>query len=90
MVRKDVIRSVSERTGYHAYVCEPIVKETFKVIFDELAAHGYVNIINFGTFYVHDKAETTYYNPLTQEPTVIEARRYPRFRYAPALKDAVK
>ena len=71
-------------------VCSHIIKETFKTVFDELAAHGYVNIVHFGTFYVWDKAETTYYNPLTQEPTTVAPRRYPGFRPADALKDAIK
>lgn len=61
----------------------------FEVISDELKEGGEVRLVNFGTFLVTERKETTGRNPRTGEPINIPASKQPKFRAGKVLKDAV-
>lgn len=90
MNRKGLTRTVARKSDYTFAQCDEIIRLAFQVITGELNGHGHVMIPNFGTFYVEEKDTTIYHNPVTGKETIIAARKYPKFRSAPALKDAVK
>lgn len=91
MTRKDLIEVVARKTDQPEMVCEEIIKATFAAITNELAGYGFVTIPKFGTFYISEKKARAYVNPLnTEEATVVSARKYPKFRTASALKEAVR
>lgn len=83
-------RNMWKPSKFYRTDCEYIVDTVFKIIADELAGHGSIRIPNFGLFYVEDKSARTYKNPLTGEETFVDTRKYPKFKSADALKDAVK
>jgi len=86
MVRSQLIRETSLRTGYNQTVCGEIICEMFEVIAAELEAYGSVHIPNFGVFDTYDKKPTRVRKPDTRELLEIESRKYPRFIPADALK----
>lgn len=90
MNRKNLIRTVARKSDYTFAQCDEIIRLALQVITGELNGHGYVMLPNFGTFYVEEKGRTVYRNPITKKETIVAARKYPKFRAAPALKDAVK
>ena len=50
MLRSELIRETSLRTGYTQIVCGEIIRELFDIMSDELEAHGSIHIPNFGVF----------------------------------------
>lgn len=90
MNKKDLVRSVWKRAdGYTLKQCREIIDFTFDVIFDELEAHGSVNIPNFGTFYVADRTGRTYHNNFTGLSSEVPTRPYPKFKASEWLKEQV-
>lgn len=89
MLRSELIRETSLRTGYTQIVCSEIIRELFDIITDELEAHGSLHIPNFGVFDVYDKKQTNKRMPDTGEILEIDAKKYPRFKPADALKEKV-
>ncbi len=59
------------------------------LIAGELAAGGKVSIGGFGTFESRERAARAGRNPRTGEAITIAAKRYPAFKAAKGLKDAV-
>lgn len=91
MTRKELIEVVARKTDKPETVCEDVIKATFAAIANELTGYGFVTIPKFGTFYVSEKKARAYTNPLnTEETTVVSERKYPKFRTASALKEAVR
>lgn len=90
MTRKQLIEVVSRKTGQSEELCGEIIRAAFAAITHELNGHGHVSIPKFGVFYVEDAKDRVYVQPKTKKKTTIKARKYPKFRSAPALKDAVK
>lgn len=89
MLRSELIRETSLRTGYTQIVCGEILRELFDIMSDELEAHGSIHIPNFGVFDVYDKRATSKKMPDTGEIIAIDAKKYPRFRPADTLKEKV-
>lgn len=89
IVRKELIRETSLRTGYTQVVCGEIIKEAFEVITAELEAHGSVQLPNFGVFDVYDKKATRVRKPDTGEVLMVEGKKYPKFIPAELLKEKV-
>lgn len=89
MVRKQLIRETSLRTGYSQRVCAEIIKESFEVMCAELEAHGFVQVPNFGVFDVYDKKPTRVRMPDTGEVITVDSKKYPRFMPAESLKERV-
>lgn len=89
MVRKELIRETSLRTGYTQIVCGEIIREMFDVITAELEAHGSVQIPNFGVFDVYDRKATNVRIPDTGEIVKVSKKKYPRFIPADLLKEKV-
>ena len=89
MYIEDLAREVSARCGYVHRDCLQIIRETFKVIGDELEGHGSVSIHNFGKFDVYERKARKYAKPDTGEDIFKEAKMYPRFQYFSDIKDRV-
>lgn len=84
----DKIRKNTEKTMTKADI-EDVINTTFKVITEEVAAGGNVQIQGFGTFEVAERSERNGRNPQTGKPMVIAASRVPKFKAGKAFKDAV-
>lgn len=85
----ELAREVSARCGYMHRDCLKIIRETFKVIGDEIEGHGQVSIPNFGRFDVYERKARKYLKPDTGEDIYVEAKMYPRFQYYSEMKSRV-
>ena len=89
MLRSELIRETSLRTGYTQIVCGEIIRELFDIMSDELEAHGSIHIPNFGVFDVYDKKSTNKRIPDTGEIIAVDGKKYPRFKPADILKEKI-
>lgn len=85
----ELAREVSARCGFLQRDCIQIIRETFKVIGDELEGHGFVSVSGFGKFDVYERKARKYAKPDTGEDIFKEAKMYPRFQYFSDIKDRV-
>ena len=86
---KDLTNEVSKSGagGASKDQIEAIIKKTFSVITQEMAADEDVRIANFGTFSAPMQAEREGRNPATGETIKIPAQRKAKFKALPSLKD---
>ena len=90
MNKAELISAISAETQMTKTAVEKVINAYIRVVTDELAQGGVVNMSGFGNFSVADRAARTGRNPLTGEAVHIPARRAPRFPAGQALKDAVR
>lgn len=90
MNKAELISAISAETQMTKTAVEKVINAYIRVVTDELAQGGVVNMSGFGNFSVADRAARTGRNPLTGEAVHIPARRAPRFTAGQALKDAVR
>ena len=88
--KAELISAISAETKMTKTAVEKVINAYIRVVTDELAQGGVVNMSGFGNFSVADRAARTGRNPLTGEAVHIPARRAPRFTAGQALKDAVR
>ena len=84
MNKAELISAISAETQMTKTAVEKVINAYIRVVTDELAQGGVVNMSGFGNFSVADRAA------LTGEAVHIPARRAPRFTAGQALKDAVR
>lgn len=95
MTRDDMARALArnERIKNHVGLTtrdsKIIVQEIFKIMADELAAHGYIRIYGFGILYVKDWGAREYIIPGIEEPVYKEHEYRVMFRASEELKEAV-
>ncbi len=88
--KQQLIAEVAKRAGLKKADAAAAITHTFESIKDELAKHGTVRLINFGTFGVIHKKERTGINPRDPKKSIkIPARYAPKFSPGKALKAAV-
>lgn len=88
MNKTELIKTIAAESGLSHAQAENAVNALCKVVIDELANGGEVNILGFGRFYVTERAERNGINPKTKEPITIAAARVPKFKAGKTLKDA--
>ncbi len=89
MTKNELIAAVAEATGETRKATAAIVGATFDKIAEAMAAGDKVQIIGFGTFETHERAEREGVNPRTGEKVKIAACKSPAFKAGKALKDSV-
>ena len=89
MNKADLIGKVAAKTGSKRKDTEEIVNAVFDCISDALEAGDKVQLINFGSFEVRERAARIGRNPQTKEELKIPATKAPAFKAGKALKDAV-
>lgn len=89
MTKLELIDEVNKTTNLPADGVEHVVSTVFRIITAELAAGNKVQLIGFGTFEVHDRAERSGHNPRTGEVITLPASKLPYFKPGKALKAAV-
>lgn len=64
--------------------------DTFtEVVKEELAKNNKIQLVNFGTFEVKERAGREGRNPMTGEPIQIKASKFAHFKPGKAMKDAL-
>ena len=90
MNKKELINIVTETTGLAKKDVTAVVDAAFDKIAEALKKGESVNIAGHGKYEVRERAARKGRNPQTQEEILIPASKYPTFKPAKSLKDAVK
>lgn len=89
MNKAELIKTIAAESGLTQTQANDALNALCKVVIDELSQGGEVNIVNFGRFYVAERAERMGRNPKTGESVHIPARCNPKFTAGKHFKDAV-
>lgn len=90
MNKTDFVRKVASVTGFTQKDVSATIDTALDVIKDSLVEGDGVKITGFGSFEAVDKAERTARNLQTGETITIPAHKAPKFKFAKAIKDAVR
>lgn len=88
--KKNIVDQVSERVGLTKKDAGEATETVLNVIKESLEKGDRVNIINFGSFEVRERAPRTGRNPQTGEEIKIPAHQTPAFKPGKLLRDAVR
>ncbi len=89
MNKNELIQAVAEEIGSTKADAEKAVNAVFGIISGQLKGGKEVRLVNFGTFLVAQRKETTGRNPRTGQAIKIKASKQPKFRPGKVLKEAV-
>lgn len=87
--KAQLVSAVAESAGIKKADAEKAIKSTFDAITNELANHGSVTLVGFGTFSVYQRKARTGKNPRTGETIKIAGKVVPKFKPGKILKEAV-
>jgi len=90
MNKQELIATVALKCEMSKKSSDVAVTAVFEVIEDALAKGEKVQLVNFGTFEVKDRAERQGKNPKTQESITIPAKKAPAFKAGKGLKNKIK
>ena len=80
VTRRDLVDALQRKTGLSPDECRDHLEDVLATIIDRLDRDERVQITNFGTFDVREKAERVGRNPKTLEEVTIPPRRVVQFR----------
>ena len=89
MNKAELIAAMSNETGITKTDTEKQLNAFIKVVSEELAKNGKVQLVGFGTFETVDRAERKCKNPQTGEEMTVAACKAPKFKAGKALKEKV-
>ena len=88
MTKKEVVKQVSEKTGFTQKDVLAVVDSVFDTI-AKVVVEEDVAITGFGKFATTERAARTMRNPLNGEQVQVPAKKVLRFRAAKSLKDSI-
>jgi DNA-binding protein HU-beta len=89
MTKTELISKVSEKAGLSKKDADKATAAVIDSIVEALADGDKVQIVGFGTFEVHHRAERIGHNPQTKDEITIPASDYPVFKAGKVFKDAI-
>lgn len=89
MTKLELINSIAYKRNMPPHEVERVINAATDIISKTLAAGGKVQLIGFGTFEVHDRAERQGRNPRTGEAITLPASKLPYFKPGKTLKNSV-
>lgn len=89
MNKTDLINAVAANTGLKKVEVEKAIKATMASISTELAQHGKVTLVGFGTFQVSHRQSRKGRSPKTGAEITIPAKIVPKFKPGKALHELV-
>lgn len=89
MNKQSLVASISEISGFSKAVSTQVLEETMRFITKGLKDGNDVSFPGFGTFLVKKQDPREGRNPRTGDTIKIPAKKVPRFRPSPMLKDAI-
>lgn len=90
MNRAEIVEQISNAIGMTRKEVSEVFERVLKLIEDELANGGVVELRRFGTFRCVKRAARRAVNPRTGQPVSVKERVVPVFKPSPMLKNAVK
>ena len=88
MTKREIVKSVSESTGFTQKDVTSVVDAVFETIASTVANED-VAITGFGKFVTSERAARTMRNPLTGEQVSVPAKKVLKFKPAKSLKDSI-
>jgi len=88
MTKRELVRSISETTGFTQKDVLTVIDKTFDTI-SKVVVNEDVAITGFGKFATTERAARVMRNPSTGEQVQVPAKKSIRFRPAKSLKDSV-
>ena len=88
MTKRELVKSVSEKTGFTQKDVLSVVDNLFETIANTVVNED-VAITGFGKFATTERAARTMRNPLNGEQVQVPAKKVLRFKAAKSLKDSV-
>lgn len=89
MNKQSLVASISEISGFSKAVSTQVLEEMMRFITKGLKDGNDVSFPGFGTFLVKKRDPREGRNPRTGDTIKIPAKKVPRFRPSPMLKDAI-
>lgn len=90
MNKSELVTAIAEEAGISKKNADEAVNAFVKIVTNEVAKGGMVQMIGFGTFEVNQRAARQGRNPQTGDTVEIPATKVPKFKAGKAFKDAVK
>lgn len=90
MYRSDVVKQVARQTGFSQRVVSNVLRTTYQLIQQSLAAGENVTFPGFGTFYTREQPEGTIRHIQHGKAHRIPAHRVAAFRAGAVLRRAVR
>ena len=87
--KTQLIGAVSTSAGLTKVDAEKAINGVITTITQELANHGSVTLVGFGTFSVYERAARIGKNPRTGDTIKIPAKKVPKFKAGKALAEVV-
>lgn len=88
MTKREIVKSVSEKTGFTQKDVLTVVDNVFETIANVVANED-VAITGFGKFATSERAARTMRNPLNGEQVQVPAKKVLKFKPAKSLKDSI-
>ena len=89
MTKSDLIAVVADKAGLSKKDADKATGAVINAIVEAISAGEKVQLVGFGTFEVHHRAERKGRNPRTKQEITIPASSYPVFKAGKSFKDAV-
>ena len=89
MTKSDLIAVVADKAGLSKKDADKATGAVINAIVEALSAGEKVQLVGFGTFEVHHRAERKGRNPRTKQEITIPSSSYPVFKAGKSFKDAV-
>ena len=89
MNKAELVAAVAERTELSKKDAEKALKAFVDVVAEELKKGEKIQLVDFGTFEVSERAAREGRNPANGQPMQIAASKAPKFKAGKALKDAI-
>ncbi len=88
MTKREIVKSVSEKTGFTQKDVLTVVDNVFETIANVVVNED-VAITGFGKFATSERAARTMRNPLNGEQVQVPAKKVLKFKPAKSLKDSI-
>lgn len=89
MIKSELIKKISQEVNVPVSSVTKVIDLAIDTIINQVAEGETVNIKNFGSFTLANRAERNGRNPKTGTPLIIEAHKVPRFKAGKFFKDTV-
>lgn len=90
MTKKEIVKTISEKTGLTQLQIKKIVEEIFAAITDTLVEEGRVELRNFGAFQVKPRAARKARNPRTGNQVAVPEKFVVTFKPGKQMEHRVK
>ena len=89
MNKKELIDSISEKSGLKKVDAEKALSAFESSVVETFKKGEKVTLVGFGTFSVSERKERNGRNPKTGEPMVIPAKKTPKFVVGKQFKESI-